>query len=119
MVLLAVVVLTSMLTSPTSNKYASPALRSSDTLYTEIISPKLGFGTSKSKKDLNPEDYGECIVKPARVPPHPVTPTFTASYPGSGAKMTWNLIGKFLSNDDTVVSYLFFQTVMEQISSFS
>ena len=85
-----------MLTSPTSNKYASPALRSSDTLYTEIISPKLGFGTSKSKKDLNPEDYGECIVKPARVPPHPVTPTFTASYPGSGAKMTWNLIGKFL-----------------------
>lgn len=91
-VLLAVVVLTSMITSPTSNKYASPALRSSDTVYTEIISPKLGFGASKSKKELNPEDYGECVVKPAHVPPHPVTPTFTASYPGSGAKMTWNLI---------------------------
>lgn len=37
-------------------------------------------------------DFTSCTIKPAVAPPHRVTPTFTASYPGSGAKMTWNLI---------------------------
>lgn len=35
---------------------------------------------------------GGCEVTPAVAPKHAITPTFTASYPGSGAKMTWNLI---------------------------
>jgi len=35
---------------------------------------------------------GGCLVTPAEVPRPPVTPVYAASYPGSGAKMTWNLI---------------------------
>jgi len=97
-VLLAVVVLTSMVTSP-PYQYPSPTLRSSTAQsYTEIVSPKLGYigysasiGSSQKKK-FTAEDYGKCKVTPAHAPSHTVTPTFTASYPGSGAKMTWNLI---------------------------
>mmetsp|Transcript_11785 Transcript_11785/g.17897 ORF Transcript_11785/g.17897 Transcript_11785/m.17897 type:complete len:329 (+) Transcript_11785:251-1237(+) len=37
-------------------------------------------------------DYGSCEIRQGRVPDHPVQSTFTASYPGSGAKMTWKLI---------------------------
>ena len=33
-----------------------------------------------------------CKILPARVPNHKIQSTFTASYPGSGAKMTWKLI---------------------------
>lgn len=36
--------------------------------------------------------HGGCRVTPATGPTHHVAPTFTASYPGSGAKMVWNLI---------------------------
>lgn len=35
---------------------------------------------------------GDCVIKPALKPTRPLAPTFTASYPGSGAKMTWNLV---------------------------
>mmetsp|Transcript_20347 Transcript_20347/g.26812 ORF Transcript_20347/g.26812 Transcript_20347/m.26812 type:complete len:363 (-) Transcript_20347:262-1350(-) len=37
-------------------------------------------------------DYGECEIRPPVFPDHEITPTFSASYPGSGAKMTWVLI---------------------------
>ena len=67
-----------------------PPLRSrTETRYTEIIgrSPRHDLIFS------GPQGfYGECEVRPAMAPSHPITPTFTASYPGSGAKMTWNLI---------------------------
>ena len=35
---------------------------------------------------------GDCVIRPALKPTRPLAPTFTASYPGSGAKMTWNLV---------------------------
>ena len=38
---------------------------------------------------------GGCFVLPAQEPGPEVQPVFAASYPGSGARMTWNLIGKF------------------------
>ena len=98
--MLAAIVLTSMITSPRmgtggyrgGDGAALPPLRSrTETRYTEII--------GRSPRDdlifSGPQgigDYGECEVRPATAPSHPVTPTFTASYPGSGAKMTWNLI---------------------------
>jgi len=50
-----------------------------------------------------PLDYGTCTIEPAKVPDHPVQSTFTASYPGSGAKMTWKLIEAmtgFVTGDD-------------------
>lgn len=34
----------------------------------------------------------QCTIRPARVPHNKIQSTFTASYPGSGAKMTWKLI---------------------------
>ncbi len=37
---------------------------------------------------------GGCFVLPAQEPGAEVQPVFAASYPGSGARMTWNLIGK-------------------------
>ena len=37
-------------------------------------------------------DYGKCTIQPAAVPEQTIQSTFTASYPGSGAKMTWKLI---------------------------
>ena len=40
----------------------------------------------------SPENGPECRVPPALPPPQPIAPTFAASYPGSGAKMSWNLI---------------------------
>ncbi len=38
------------------------------------------------------KDYGKCEVRKGKVPDYPIQSTFTASYPGSGAKMTWKLI---------------------------
>ena len=56
-------------------------------------------GTSTQNRDLfgisflaSPENGSECRVPPALPPPQPIAPTFAASYPGSGAKMSWNLI---------------------------
>jgi hypothetical protein len=49
----------------------------------------------KEKQAANPKrirNYGTCNIQPANVPDHPIQSTFTASYPGSGAKMTWKLI---------------------------
>lgn len=49
----------------------------------------------KEKQAVKPErirNYGTCNIQPANVPDHPIQSTFTASYPGSGAKMTWKLI---------------------------
>ena len=40
----------------------------------------------------SPENGPDCRVPPALPPPQPIAPTFAASYPGSGAKMSWNLI---------------------------
>ncbi len=37
-------------------------------------------------------NFGRCEIEPAQVPDHRIQSTFTASYPGSGAKMTWKLI---------------------------
>jgi len=95
-VMLAAIVLTSMVTTPSHSRSSGaganlPPLRSgTETRYTEIIgrtphSKLLGGGDGG-------DDYGECEIRPAMAPKHPVTPTFTASFPGSGAKMTWNLI---------------------------
>jgi len=52
---------------------------------------KARFTTSKYQ-DPGRRDYGNCVIEPAVVPEHRVQSTFTASYPGSGAKMTWKLI---------------------------
>lgn len=93
--MLAAIVLTSMVTTPSSHSRSSsgnlPPLRSgTETRYTEIIGRT---PHSKLLGGANGDDhFGECEVRPAVAPKHPVTPTFTASYPGSGAKMTWNLI---------------------------
>jgi hypothetical protein len=38
------------------------------------------------------QPQANCKILPARVPNHKIQSTFTASYPGSGAKMTWKLI---------------------------
>ncbi len=38
------------------------------------------------------KDYGKCAIRKGKVPDYPIQSTFTASYPGSGAKMTWKLI---------------------------
>jgi len=43
-------------------------------------------------KNKTPRNYGTCNIQPATVPENPIQSTFTASYPGSGAKMTWKLI---------------------------
>ena len=40
----------------------------------------------------SPESGPECRVPPALPPHQPIAPVFAASYPGSGAKMSWNLI---------------------------
>ena len=56
-------------------------------------------GASTQNRDLfgisflaSPENGPECRVPPALPPPQPIAPVFAASYPGSGAKMSWNLI---------------------------
>ena len=49
--------------------------------------------SSKNRRRMSlalPE--GDCVIRPALKPTRPLAPTFTASYPGSGAKMTWNLV---------------------------
>ena len=51
--------------------------------------PKLSNGHRRMSLAL-PE--GDCVIRPALKPTRPLAPTFTASYPGSGAKMTWNLV---------------------------
>jgi hypothetical protein len=43
-------------------------------------------------KKIEAHNYGTCNIHPATVPENPIQSTFTASYPGSGAKMTWKLI---------------------------
>jgi hypothetical protein len=86
-VLLGIVVLVSMITTPHS--YMTPVLRSSQISYNDLMDAAYDPNEEIDPKD---RDYGTCEVKPAVDPGHPVTPTFTASYPGSGAKMTWNFI---------------------------
>ena len=56
-------------------------------------------GASTQNRDLfgisflaSPENGPECRVPPALPPSQPIAPVFAASYPGSGAKMSWNLI---------------------------
>ena len=51
--------------------------------------PKLSNGHRRMSLAL-PE--GDCVIRPPLKPTRPLAPTFTASYPGSGAKMTWNLV---------------------------
>jgi len=65
----------------------------------EMVTEKKSFVpvASTSTKDTKKEktkirDYGTCTIPPAQIPDHPIQSTFTASYPGSGAKMTWKLI---------------------------
>jgi hypothetical protein len=43
-------------------------------------------------KEKAQKDYGICTIRTGQAPENPIQSTFTASYPGSGAKMTWKLI---------------------------
>eukprot|EP00957_Ditylum_brightwellii_P001122 88912-Ditylum_brightwellii.AAC.1 len=48
---------------------------------------------SSMQRDLSVSlPNGDCQLTPAVDPQHQIEATFTASYPGSGAKMTWHLV---------------------------
>jgi len=49
--------------------------------------------STNENMQLDPEDPNDCIIRSAEdnADTH-ITPTFAASFPGSGARMTWNLI---------------------------
>lgn len=107
-VLLTIMVLTSMITTP-HNQISPAILRGgASDIYTELISNSVLPNTSGESSDGNDfqnifRDFGTCVVTPAVAPDHAIQSTFTASYPGSGAKMTWNLIealSGFVTGDD-------------------
>uniref|UniRef100_A0A7S4V3C2 Sulfotransferase domain-containing protein n=1 Tax=Ditylum brightwellii TaxID=49249 RepID=A0A7S4V3C2_9STRA len=61
--------------------------------YTEILPVDYDESVLKPlEKMAETKDYGQCTVRNAIFPAHPIEPCFSASYPGSGAKMTWLLI---------------------------
>ena len=64
-------------------------LRSSTGIHIKAPVPKPSRGHRRMSLALS---NGDCVIKPALKPTRPLAPTFTASYPGSGAKMTWNLV---------------------------
>lgn len=45
-----------------------------------------------SRRISTSQSLGGCEISIAKEPDPPITPVFAASYPGSGSKMTWNLI---------------------------
>ena len=76
--------------------------------FADLASKEAVLGSSSSNNDgqastqnrdlfgisflASPESGPECRVPPALPPHQPIAPVFAASYPGSGAKMSWNLI---------------------------
>eukprot|EP00957_Ditylum_brightwellii_P172633 13141889-Ditylum_brightwellii.AAC.1 len=56
---------------------------------TEVASENTDISTDENE----PEDPSDCIIRSAEenADTH-ITPTCAASFPGSGARMTWNLI---------------------------
>lgn len=85
--LLAFIVLSSMIASPHKHVRMATGDDVKAITYDEIRAQKFEKKPQKLEKD-----YGSCQIRTGQVPDHPVQSTFTASYPGSGAKMTWKLI---------------------------
>ena len=85
--LLSLIILFSMMALPNNN--VVPILRQDKNLNAEILAMQTGKSSKNTDKN---RDYGDCIIENAITPNYPIQPTFTASYPGSGAKMTWKLI---------------------------
>lgn len=82
--LLALIVLASMIATPNKN------VQSAEENMTEsIVQENAAFAVDPAEIK---RDYGNCEVRKGKVPDYPIQSTFTASYPGSGAKMTWKLI---------------------------
>lgn len=84
--LLSLIILFSMMALPNNN--VIPILRHDKNLNAEILDMTRKSSIAKDPK----KDYGSCEIEKAITPKYPIQPTFTASYPGSGAKMTWKLI---------------------------
>lgn len=77
-----------MMVSP--HDHSRSTLRQDDPVVTaQVLGLQIGQNTTKVEQ---PKDYGTCQIRRGIVPNFPIQSTFTASYPGSGAKMTWKLI---------------------------
>jgi len=88
--LLAIIVLVSMMASP--HDQLKFKIHKDSKEYKKIQAELLNQKYEGEKVPLAKRDYGTCEIRKGIVPDYPIQSTFTASYPGSGAKMTWKLI---------------------------
>jgi hypothetical protein len=80
--LLSILILSSMIHHESESMHDKYGLGKNDILNQRFESP------TKPRK----QTFGMCTIRKGVAPNHPIQSTFTASYPGSGAKMTWKLI---------------------------